>query len=200
MAGEVPQGPPLGQVEGPPPPPRPPKPGETPRFCPACGGALALRQIKAGEPERLVCQACGRVEYLDPKVAACVVPERQGRILLLQRGINPGRGKWVMPGGFVDRGELPAEEAVREAAEEVGLEVEVGPLIGVFGTHKSPIIIVYATGRVEGEAAPLDETLAVRWFAPAQIPWEELAFDSTRQALTALAEQRGWPFPADPLE
>ncbi len=183
-----------------PPAPRPPKAGETPRFCPACGGALELRLIKAGEPERLVCRACGRVEYLDPKVAACVVPERQGKILLLRRAINPGRGKWVMPGGFVDRGELPAEAAVREAAEEVGLCVEVGPLIGVFGTHVSPIIIVYAACRVEGEAKPLDETLAVRWFAPAQIPWADLAFDSTRQALTALAEQRGWPLPAVDLE
>lgn len=156
---------------------------------------LDLRNIKAGEPERLVCGACGRVEYLDPKVAACVVPERDGQLLLLRRGISPGRGKWVMPGGFVDRGELPAEAAVREAAEEVGLTVEAGPLIGVFGTHESPIIIVYATARVAGEAAPLDETLAVRWFAPAEIPWAELAFDSTRQALTALAEQRGWPGP-----
>jgi ADP-ribose pyrophosphatase YjhB (NUDIX family) len=180
--------------------PRPPKPGETPRFCPACGGALESRLIKAGEPERLVCQACGRVEYLDPKVAACVVPERQGKILLLKRAINPGRGKWVMPGGFVDRGELPAEAAVREAAEEVGLRVEVGALIGVFGTHVSPIIIVYGSGQVVGEPAPLDETLAVRWFAPDQIPWSDLAFDSTRQALTALAEQRGWPLPAVDLE
>jgi len=140
------------------------------------------------------------VEYLDPKVAACVVPERQGRILLLRRAINPGRGKWVMPGGFVDRGELPAEAAVREAAEEVGLEVEAGPLIGVFGTHQSPIIIVYGTTRVIGEAAPLDETEGVRWFAPAEIPWESLAFESTRQALTALAEQRGWPPPPVPSE
>jgi ADP-ribose pyrophosphatase YjhB (NUDIX family) len=175
-------------------------PDETPRFCPACGGALEGRVIKTGEPARLVCQACGRVEYLDPKVAACVVPERQGRILLLQRGINPGRGRWVMPGGFVDRGELPAEAAVREAAEEVGLAVEAGPLIGVFGTHESPIIIVYSATRVKGEAAPLDETLAVRWFAPADLPWDALAFDSTRQALAALADQRGWPRPADPEE
>jgi len=161
---------------------------------------LALQLIKAGEPERLVCQACGRVEYLDPKVAACVVPERQGKILLLRRSINPGWGKWVMPGGFVDRGELPAEAAVREAAEEVGLEVEVGPLIGVFGTHVSPIIIVYGSLRVEGEAEPLDETLAVRWFAPSQIPWADLAFDSTRQALTSLVEQRGWPLPPVDLD
>jgi ADP-ribose pyrophosphatase YjhB (NUDIX family) len=180
------------------PEPRPPKPGETPRFCPACGGGLELRLIKAGEPERLVCGSCGRVEYLDPKVAACIVPEREGRILLLRRGINPGRGKWVMPGGFIDRGELPAEAAVREAAEEVGLDVEAGPLIGVFGTHQSPIIIVYGATEVRGEAEPLDETLSVCWFAPEEIPWADLAFDSTRQALTALAQQRGWPHPALP--
>ncbi len=176
-------------------PPRPPSPEETPRFCPSCGGSLSLRNLKRGEPARLVCQACGRVHYLDPKVAACVVPERGGRVLLLRRAINPGKGRWVMPGGFIDRGELPAEAARREAAEEVGLDVEVGPLIGVFGTRKSPIIIVYSTLRVDGEAAPLDETLGVRWFAPHEIPWDELAFDSTVAALVGLARQRGWPHP-----
>ncbi|MFH2005980.1 MAG: NUDIX hydrolase [bacterium] len=166
-----------------------------PRHCPACGGELGLRDLKQGEPPRHVCRLCGRIEYLDPKVAACVVPERDGRILLLRRGINPGRGKWVMPGGFVDRGELPAEAAVREALEEVGLEVEAGKLVGVFGSPDKPIIIVYQTASVSGEARPLDETLEVRWYTPAEIPWDELAFSSTLQCLTELARQRGWPGP-----
>ena len=100
------------------PAPRAPEPGEVPRHCPACGGELRLRNLKEGEPPRHVCRACGRIEYLDPKVAACVVPERDGRILLLRRGISPGRGKWVMPGGFVDRGELPAEAAGPCAARD----------------------------------------------------------------------------------
>jgi ADP-ribose pyrophosphatase YjhB (NUDIX family) len=151
--------------------------------------------VKASESPRPVCDQCGRIHYLDPKVAACVIPERGSRVLLLQRAISPGRGKWVMPGGFVDQGEYPAEAARREAREEVGLTVDIGELLGVFGTRGRPIIVVYLSAAVRGEAAPLDESLAVRWVAGERIPWDELAFPSTRQSLGALARRRGWPVP-----
>lgn len=168
---------------------------DEPRHCLACGGRLGRRLLKAGEPERHVCEACGRIHYLDPKVAACVIPEREGRVLLCQRAIGPGYGKWVMPGGFVDRGEHPHETARREAAEETGLQVTPGALLGVFGTRDRPILIVYLSATVEGEATPRDETLAVRWVPGEEIPWAELAFPSTRQCLRALALLRGWPAP-----
>ncbi|MDX9999772.1 MAG: NUDIX hydrolase [Polyangia bacterium] len=168
---------------------------EEPRHCQACGGTLGRRLVKPGEPERHVCDACGRIHFLDPKVAACVIPERDGKLLLCQRGISPGKGKWVVPGGFVDRGELPWETARREAREETGLEVAPGELLGVFGTRDRPILIVYLSAEVEGEARAEDETLAVRWVPGDEIPWDELAFPSTRQCLSALALLRGWPAP-----
>lgn len=177
-------------------PARLPEPDEEPRFCLACGGPLRLRSLKAGEPDRHVCDACGRIHFLDPKLAACVIPERGGQVLLLQRAIEPGLGKWVMPGGFVDRGELPAEAARREAREEVGLDVDIGELLGVFGTPGKPVIVVYLSAAIRGEAEALDESLAVRWVPGERIPWANLAFPSTRQSLGALARKRGWPGPA----
>ena len=75
------------------------------RFCPRCGNRLDSRVLRAGEPPRLVCSACAFVFFLDPKVAAGVVFFYDGGFLLVQRAIHPSYGKWVFPGGYVDRGE-----------------------------------------------------------------------------------------------
>src|SRR5689334_22374238 len=75
------------------------------RFCPRCGGTLSSRVVKPGEPDRLVCDACGHIFYLNPKIASCAISQIEGRVVLLRRGIEPQYGKWVFPGGFVDRGE-----------------------------------------------------------------------------------------------
>ena len=75
------------------------------RFCPVCGGRLATRSLKENEPDRMVCSACEFVFYLDPKVVACAIVEWDGKIVLLKRYIDPQKGKWVIPGGYVDRGE-----------------------------------------------------------------------------------------------
>src|ERR1044071_8089668 len=100
-------------------------------FCPPCGGALVSRVLKEGEPARLVCGACGFVLYLNPKLAACAITRVGEEIVMLRRGIDPEKGKWVFPGGYVDRGETQADAAVRETREEVGLVVEVEDLVGV---------------------------------------------------------------------
>ena len=72
---------------------------DTFRFCPTCGGALASRLLKAGDPDRLVCEGCGFVFYLDPKVAVgTIIADSDGRIVLVKRAIEPGYGKWVFPG------------------------------------------------------------------------------------------------------
>jgi 8-oxo-dGTP diphosphatase len=162
------------------------------RFCPKCGGSLSSRVLKAGEPPRLVCAAadCGFVFYLNPKVAACTICSVGGEVVLLRRGIEPQKGKWVFPGGFVDRGETVEHAAVRETREEVSLDVQIDGLLGVYSFETSEVVVVvYEAHIVGGELCAGDECLETRTFAPEAIPWDDLAFDSTREAL-ALYIQR----------
>jgi ADP-ribose pyrophosphatase YjhB (NUDIX family) len=155
------------------------------RFCPQCGAGLALRSLKTGEPDRLVCGDCTFVFYLDPKVAAGVIVPYEGKVILLKRGIEPRLGSWVFPGGFVDRGEHPEQAAIREAREEAGIEVALRGLIGVY--HEPPgspiVLVVYHGEWRSGTPSADDESLEVGLFSPAEIPWPELGFPTTRAAL-----------------
>lgn len=154
------------------------------RFCPKCGGSLARQRLKATEPERRVCGSCAFIFYDDPKVAACTIPVIDGKIVLLKRGIEPSYGKWVFPGGFLDRGERVEDAAIRETWEEVNLKVEVTQLLNVYSYPGYPVVvIVYLARVVGGQLQAKDEALDVGTFSPAEIPWDEIAFDSTRDAL-----------------
>jgi ADP-ribose pyrophosphatase YjhB (NUDIX family) len=155
------------------------------RFCPACGGALETRSVKAGEPDRLVCSACAFVFYLDPKVAVGTIIRVDGdRLVLVRRAIDPGYGLWVFPGGYVDRGEALTDAARREAREECGLDIRLDGLVNIYSySGRSPIIIVYAATATGGELCTDEECLESRIFAPADLPWDALAFRSTSEAL-----------------
>src|SRR6185503_12641070 len=95
----------------------------TPRYCQLCGNSLLERMIASEGRRRFQCEACGFIHYLNPRVIAAAIVEHRGRVLLEQRAIDPGRGGWTFPGGFLEFGETAAAGAVREAKEEVGLDV-----------------------------------------------------------------------------
>ncbi len=154
------------------------------RFCPRCGGSLVPRILRAAEPPRPTCRACGFIFFLDPKVAAGAIFSLDGGILLVQRAIEPSRGKWVFPGGYVDRGEALEAAALREVKEECGLDVRLTRLLGAYSSPGNPVILIAFVGEVTGGSLAVnDEGLAVRAFAPADIPWGELAFPSTARAI-----------------
>jgi 8-oxo-dGTP diphosphatase len=155
------------------------------RFCPRCGGAIAQRLLKAGEPARLVCTACGFVFYLDPKVAVGTIIRTAGdRLVLVRRAIEPGYGKWVFPGGYVDRGEPLTVAALREAREECGLEIRLDGLVNIYSyPGRTPVIVVYAATALAGALCCDDEGLEIAEFTAATLPWSELAFRSTGEAL-----------------
>jgi 8-oxo-dGTP diphosphatase len=154
------------------------------RYCPRCSGSLETRVVKPNEPQRLVCAACSFIFYQDPKVVAGTIFTLDNRIVLLKRAVEPALGKWVFPGGYVDRGESVQEAAIRETLEESRLEVALISLLNVYSYSRSPnVIVVYTAEIVGGQLAVGDESLEAAIFAPEAIPWPELAFDSTRDAL-----------------
>lgn len=155
------------------------------RFCPLCGGELASRIVLPDHREHKVCARCGFVYFQGPKmVAGSLVIENQ-RVLLLRRGIQPSLGKWTFPGGYVDLGETPSDCALRETAEEVGMNVTLGQLLGVYADRKNPNAIVVAYLAEPGSESPglSLEATEVRYFGSDEIPWDELAFHTTYQAL-----------------
>jgi ADP-ribose pyrophosphatase YjhB (NUDIX family) len=155
------------------------------RYCPRCSHALAERLLKSGDPARLVCDGCGFIFYLDPKIAVgTIIRTADQRLVLVRRAIEPGYGKWVFPGGYVDRGEALPAAAVREAREESGLEVRLEGLVNVYSyPGRIPVVIVYAATAVAGQLRLDEESLEIAEVAPADIPWNELAFRSTHEAL-----------------
>lgn len=147
-----------------------------------CATPLQIAE-REGVP-RPVCPACGYVVYEDPKLAAGVVLERDGRVLLLERATNPGRDKLTFPGGYVDRGEPVEDAAVRETAEEVGITAAIDSLLGVYSAAGNPVVlVVYRATVAAGEPHPTAEARAVGWYGANELPWTQLAFPSTAAAL-----------------
>jgi ADP-ribose pyrophosphatase YjhB (NUDIX family) len=114
-----------------------------------------------------------------------------GRIVLLKRGIEPQKGKWVMPGGYVDRGEEVRAAAIRETEEECGLKTHIRELLGVYSyPGRLAVVIVYVADVVSGNLRAGDESEEVRLVHPDEIPWIELAFQSTTDALTDFCKKK----------
>ncbi len=175
---------------------KPLAPGEELRFCPQCGGRLALRLLPTEDRPRLVCNR-EHILYTNPKVIVGVIPERRGRILLMRRAIEPQYGAWTYPGGFMEIDETIEECAVREAGEEVGIQVRLDGLVGLYSrpAPQTPgIVSIVFRGRVvRGRVEIGREALEARWFRPEEIPWDGLAYETTRWALRDWVKGRRAP-------
>src|SRR5438105_5142801 len=146
------------------------------RFCARCGGPMEPRLLKATEPERLVCARCSFVHYIDPKVAVgTIIADDTGRIVLVKRAIEPGYGKWVFPGGFIDRGETVEAAAMREAREECGLAVWLDRLVNIYWYPGVAVIIIsFAATAVGGCLACDHSSMEGQLFATPESQGEEL--------------------------
>ncbi len=143
-------------------------------YCPRCAHALEWKETQG--KERPVCPSCGKVVYYDPKVTAVAVVERDGNVLFIRRILDPGMGRWSLPGGYVDRGEEVARAAEREVMEETGLEVRVEGVVGVYSQSGHPVIlVVYDSVIVGGVLTPGEEASDARFFDLGDLP--ELAFE-----------------------
>jgi ADP-ribose pyrophosphatase YjhB (NUDIX family) len=158
------------------------------RWCPRCRTALR------GSESRLECDACGFVAYASSKpTAGALVEDGRGRVLLVRRAIEPFKGRWDIPGGFVEEGEHPLDAVRRELREETGLDVEPLAFLGVWMDHyggdstAEATLNLYWTARVKaGAAAPSDDVDDLRWFEPDELPQpDELAFENVPLVLAA---------------
>ena len=165
------------------------------RFCALCGGAMRERIVLPDRKRLRVCSRCGFIDFQGPKlVAGCLVIDA-GRVLLLRRAIPPRLGYWTFPGGYVDLGEMLEAAALRETAEEVAMNVAIKRLLGVYADPQNPIaaVVVYLAAPGRERPALSDEASEVRYFAPAEIPWEEIAFRTTAAALGDWIKLAGAP-------
>jgi 8-oxo-dGTP diphosphatase len=159
------------------------------RYCPSCGNPTT-RQFVHGR-DRPVCDHCGYIHFEEPKVAAGVLVVKGGKVLLVRRIMEPRRGMWSLPAGFVDADEDPAEAAVREVREETGLVIEIEGLLDVFHGKEHPngasIVIIY-TGRVRsGQIEVGDDVDGVDFFDPTDLP--PIAFEATKKAFRRLQSE-----------
>lgn len=156
-------------------------------FCQRCGAPTEIRSIDGRE--RPVCTGCGAVTWLDPKLAVTVVIVNDGAVLLGKRATHTREaGRWSFPAGFVDRGECVEDAAIREAREETGLEVTLGPLLALLSERREAVVLaVYPAESFTGTPTPGDDLDALRWFSLDALP--ELAF---AHDLDIIARWRVW--------
>jgi ADP-ribose pyrophosphatase YjhB (NUDIX family) len=153
--------------------------------CSRCGGRLVHGPVDGEDRDRLHCEACGHITYLNPRLVATTLPiTDDGRVLLIRRGFEPGRGLWAQPGGFLEIDETPTEGAVRETLEETGYDVLPGPIVGLYARLEAAVVVLVYEARITGgDARTGPEALDIQAFAPEAIPWPEIAFRTTWWAL-----------------
>ncbi|HET7856198.1 MAG TPA: NUDIX domain-containing protein [Gaiellaceae bacterium] len=162
------------------------------KHCPRCCSEIVI------EGGRADCKECGFRTYAGSKpTSSALCVDDDGRVMLSRRGIPPFEGLWDLPGGFLEEGEHPRDGVRRELQEEAGVEIDALELLGIwmdrYGGDSAAVATLnfYWTARiVEGEPEPADDVAEFRWFAPDEVPYDELAFDHLDDVLAALRRQQ----------
>jgi ADP-ribose pyrophosphatase YjhB (NUDIX family) len=154
-------------------------------YCVRCGARLVLGSVPDDHRDRHSCASCGYIAYLNPRIVVTTIPVTQsGELVLLRRAIEPGLGLWAQPGGYLEADETAIQGARRETLEETGLVVEPTTIVGIYSRPQAAIVVVaYEARIVGGEMTTTPEALEVRVVAPDEIPWPEIAFNTTTWAL-----------------
>jgi ADP-ribose pyrophosphatase YjhB (NUDIX family) len=170
-------------------------------YCPKCSAALEYRQPEAHNPEKVpVCTDCGFIFWQNSKpTASAVLLNDAGEVLLVERAIEPKKGEWDLPGGFLANGEDPVAGMQREMEEELGIAVEPDKLLGIFvdtyGEGSAAVYtfnVIYAAKILSGTITPKDDVASVQWFTPSELP-ESVAFRNNAEALDAFLTHLGLP-------
>ncbi len=150
----------------------------------ALAGPSVEKVPEGDNRKRLVCPDCGYIAYQNPKIIAGAVCLYNDQILLCRRDIEPRKGFWTFPAGYLELNESTSEGAVREAREEANVEIEVNGLIGIFELpHISQLYVIHRAAMITPDFSAGEETSEVALFHWNEIPWDELAFSSVKWAL-----------------
>jgi len=155
------------------------------RFCSRCGTELRFGAVEGEDRDRHACPSCGFVFYVNPRLVVTTLPiDESGQVMLIRRGIEPGYGLWAQPGGFLEIDETVRDAAIRETLEETGLEVEPEAILGLYSRVPAAIVVVAFVARITG-GLPITtrESLETRPFGAHEIPWEQVAFETSLRAL-----------------
>lgn len=160
---------------------------------PAKKSGPSIRAVPDGDTrERLICGDCGFVHYDNPKIVVGAVAIWDERVLMCKRAIEPARGRWTIPAGYMELGETAEQGAAREALEEACARLEMGPLIGVYSIPRiGQVQLIYRARLVDGAFAAGAESLDAALYAWDEIPWDEIAFPTVRWALEDWRATRG---------
>jgi ADP-ribose pyrophosphatase YjhB (NUDIX family) len=152
--------------------------------CLRCGAIMGERLLPDDDRPRLVCGACGFVFYQNPKIVVATIPEWDDKVVLVKRAIEPRKGTWSYPGGFLELGESVEEGALRETKEETNLDIRITVLLNVYSRPVAGVVvIVFGAEVIGGNPVASAEIAEICRFAPAEIPWPELSFPTTEWAL-----------------
>ena len=158
-------------------------------YCPSCGAAVELRCPNNDDRLRHICVACGTIHYQNPKMVIGSIPEwedpeGENKILLCRRAIEPRHGLWTLPGGFMENGETTTEAAIRETLEEANARIALGDLYSMYSLPCiDQVHLLFRARLLDTNFSPGQESLEVRLFAEAEIPWDEIAFRPVKFSL-----------------
>ena len=167
------------------------------KYCSHCGGEVVVRVPEGDNRPRHVCNRCERIHYLNPKVVVGSIPLWEDRVLLCRRAIEPRYGLWTLPAGFMENGETTQEGAARETLEEANARVEVAGLYSLFNLpHIDQVYMLFRSRLLDLDFGPGTESLEVKLYREAEIPWEEIAFPVVRETLKLFfADAKAGAFP-----
>lgn len=154
------------------------------KYCSHCGAPVSHRIPDGDNRHRFVCEVCGAIHYQNPRMVVGCLPEWEDRVLLCRRAIEPRLGLWTVPAGFMENGETTAEGAARETLEEAGARVEVLDLYSMISLPDiDQVYLLFRARLLDLDFAPGEESLEVRLFGEAEIPWSDLAFRTVDMTL-----------------
>jgi ADP-ribose pyrophosphatase YjhB (NUDIX family) len=153
-------------------------------YCTLCGQNLTLRIPATDDRERHVCDSCGHVHYVNPRIIVCALPCFEDKVLLCKRAIEPRYGLWTLPGGFMEMGESTIDAARRETLEEAGARIEVLELYAMYHIiHIDQVHMFYRARLCDLNFAAGSESLDVRLLREEEVPWDDMAFPAVTDAL-----------------